>query len=219
MLKSRTNLSEDISELALQGPKTLKILQRLTETDLSEIKPFYLERDVTIDGAKCFISRTGYTGEDGFEIYLSHEDAPKIWERIIEVGEEEGVKPVGLGARDTLRFESSMPLYGNELSKDINPLEAGLGFFVKFDKGDFIGREALLKQKEEGLERKLIGFEMIDKGVPRHGYDVMKDGTKIGFVTTGYHSPTLKKSIGNALVYSEHTELDSTIEIARLTVN
>lgn len=207
------NLSDDISEITLQGPKTLEVLQQLTDTNLSEIKPFYLKRDVKMGGADSFISRTGYTGEDGFEIYLSHEDAPVLWEKILEIGKDLGVKPVGLGARDTLRFEASMPLYGNELSQDINPLEAGLGFFVKFDKGDFIGREALLKQKEEGLKRKLVAFEMIENGIPRHGYEVLKDGKEIGFVTTGYHSPTLKRNIGNALVDSKFTELGSTIEI------
>lgn len=207
------NISDDVSEIALQGPKAEKILQKLTDTNLSELKSFYLKRDVDVAGANCLISRTGYTGEDGFELYLSHEEAPVIWDKIMEAGKDEGIKPVGLGARDTLRFEASMPLYGNEFSQEITPLEAGFGFFVKFDKGDFIGRETLLKQKEEGLKRKLVGFEMIDNGIPRHGYEVLKDGQEIGFVTTGYHSPTLKKNIGNALIDAKFTAIDTIIEI------
>lgn len=207
------NISDDVSEIAIQGPKAEKILQKLTDTNLSEIKSFYLKRDVDIAGANCLISRTGYTGEDGFEIYLSHKDAPNIWEKLMEAGKDEGLQPAGLGARDTLRFEASMPLYGNEISQDITPLEAGLGFFVKFDKGNFIGREALLKQKEEGLKRKLVAFEMIENGIPRHGYEVLKDGMEIGFVTTGYHSPTLKKNIGFALIDSKFTALDTILEI------
>ncbi len=207
------NISKEVSEMAIQGPNAKKILQKLTVTDLSEIKPFYLKRDVEVSGFNSMISRTGYTGEDGFEIYLTNDAAPIVWEKLIEAGEEEGLKPVGLGARDTLRFEASMPLYGNEISQDITPLEAGLGFFIKFDKGDFIGRESLLKQKEEGLKRKLVAFEMVGNGIPRHGYDVLKDGKKIGIVTTGYHSPTLKKNIGFALIDGAHTALETELEI------
>ncbi|NLZ92121.1 MAG: glycine cleavage system aminomethyltransferase GcvT [Clostridiales bacterium] len=207
------NLSDQVSELALQGPRAEAVLQKLTDTDLSEIPAFYLKRDVKIAGANCLVSRTGYTGEDGFEIYLSHEDAPMVWEKILETGKEDGVVPVGLGARDTLRFEAALPLYGNEISQDISPLEAGLGYFVKFDKGDFIGREALLKQKQEGPARKLVGFEMIERGIPRHGYSVLSKGKEIGFVTTGYYSPTLGKNIGFALVQKEYANLGDIIEI------
>lgn len=207
------NISNKVSEIAIQGPYSEKILQKLTNTDLSKIAPFFLKQNVEISGVNCLISRTGYTGEDGFEIYLNNEDASIIWEKLMEKGKDEGIKPAGLGARDTLRFEASMPLYGNEISQDITPLEAGLGFFVKFDKGNFIGRESLLKQKEEGLNRKLVAFEMIENGIPRHGYDVLKDKAKIGFVTTGYHSPTLKKNIGFALVDSKFTALDTILEI------
>ncbi len=205
--------SPAVSEIAIQGPNSEKILQKLTDYDLSKIAPFYLVQNVKVSGADSMISRTGYTGEDGFEIYLSNEDAPVIWEKLMETGKDDGLKPAGLGSRDTLRFEASMPLYGNEISQDITPLEAGLGYFVKFDKGDYIGKESLLKQKQEGLKRKLAAFEMVESGIPRHGYDVLKDGEKIGFVTTGYHSPTLKKNIGFALVDSQFTELDSVIEI------
>ena len=207
------NLSEEYSEIALQGPNAQEILQKLTDFDLSEIKFFYLKRDVEIEGVKCLVSRTGYTGEDGFEIYLDHQNAPKIWDRILIAGEPLGVKPAGLGARDTLRFEAALPLYGQEIDKDISPLEAGLGFFVKLDNDDFIGRDALIKQKEEGLKRKLVGFEMIGKGIPRHEYRVLKDGQDIGFVTTGYKSPTTDRTVGLALVDIEHSKMDTTFDI------
>lgn len=207
------NISENVSEMALQGPNAEEILQKLTDTKLSEIGFFYCKKDVNIAGAKCLISRTGYTGEDGFEIYLSHEDAEKVWDKLFEVGEELGLKPAGLGCRDTLRFEVALPLYGNEISKDITPLEAGLGFFVKLDKESFIGKDALVKQKEEGLKRKLVGFELLDKGVARHEYIVMAEGKEIGFVTTGYKSPTLGKNIGLAVIDTEYSKLDTPIEI------
>ncbi len=207
------NISDVTSEVALQGPAAEKILARLTDADIKNLPSFYLMRDVDVAGANCLISRTGYTGEDGFEIYLSHEDAPKVWEKILEAGEEFGILPVGLGARDTLRFEAALPLYGNEISQDITPIEAGLGFFVKPDKGDFIGRDVLKAQKEEGTSRKSVGFEMIDGGIPRHGYPVLCNGEEVGFVTTGYHSPTLEKSIGFALVDKDCAGLDTEIEI------
>jgi aminomethyltransferase len=162
------NISDEISELAIQGPKAEEVLQKLTDTDLSQIKFFYFKDNVKIAGINSLISRTGYTGEDGFEIYIPNKYAIELWEKIIEVGKEYGLKPAGLGARDTLRFEAGLPLYGNELSEEITPLEAGFEFFVKFDKGNFIGKDALLKQKEEGVKRKIVGFEMIDNGIPRH---------------------------------------------------
>ncbi|QEK13448.1 glycine cleavage system aminomethyltransferase GcvT [Crassaminicella thermophila] len=208
-----TNISDNVSEMAIQGPNAEKILQKLTDTDLSTIKFFYCKKDVKVAGANCLISRTGYTGEDGFEIYLSHEDAETVWDKLLKVGKEFGLKPAGLGARDTLRFEATLPLYGNELSENITPLEAGLGFFVKLDKQNFIGKEALLKQKEEGLKRKIVGFEMIDRGIPRHGYDVIADGRNIGFVTTGYSAITVKKNIGLAMVDIEYAKLGTPIEI------
>lgn len=207
------NISDNVSELAIQGPRAQEILQRLTDANLSDIKFFYFKDGVMIDGQRCLVSRTGYTGEDGFEIYTSNEAVEKLWHRMLEAGKEFGIKPAGLGARDTLRFEASLPLYGNELSKDINPLEAGFGMFVKLNKERFIGREALLKQKEEGLKRKLIGFEMKERGVPRHGYDVEADGERIGFVTTGYFAPFLQKNIGLALIDIKYSEIGSPIDI------
>lgn len=207
------NISDDVSEIAIQGPKAEEILQELTDTDLSQVKFFYLQRDVKINGANCLISRTGYTGEDGFEIYLDHKDAEQVWEKLMEVGSDRGIKPIGLGARDTLRFEVALPLYGNEISQDITPLEAGLGFFVKLNKTDFIGRDALVKQKEEGLKRKVVGFEMKENGIPRHGYEVLSDGKVIGFVTTGYNAPSVKKNIGMALVDAEYAAMGTPIDI------
>lgn len=210
---SLINISNDISEVALQGPKAQQILQKLTDTNLDDIKFFYFKEDVDISGVKCLVSRTGYTGEDGFEIYTSNLYIEKIWESILEIGRAYGLKPAGLGCRDTLRFEAALPLYGNEISKDITPLEAGLGYFVKLNKGDFIGKGALESQKLNGLSRKLVGFEMKDRGIPRHNYDVYKDDKKIGFVTTGYFSPTLKKNIGLALIDSNCAELGTEISI------
>ncbi len=207
------NISDDISEIAIQGPKAEEILQELANTCLSEIKFFAFKEKANIAGVSCLISRTGYTGEDGFEIYLKNQDAPKVWKTLIQSGKKKGIKPAGLGARDTLRFEAGLPLYGNELSQDITPLEAGLGFFVKLDKPNFIGKEALKSQKEEGLKRKIVGFKMEEKGIPRHGYEVLWDGKKIGVVTTGYFAPTLKKNIGFAMVDIDFTAIGTPIEI------
>lgn len=207
------NISSSVSEVALQGPNAQQILQKLTKTQLSDIKFFYFDRNVEISGIKCLVSRTGYTGEDGFEIYTSNENIETIWEKIMEAGGDLGLKPAGLGCRDTLRFEANLPLYGNELSEKITPLEAGIGFFVKLNKENFIGKAALALQKQEGLKRKIVGFEMKDRGIPRHGYEVTADGKVIGSVTTGYFSPTLKKNIGLALIDIKYTELGSQIEI------
>lgn len=207
------NISSLVSEVALQGPKAEEILQTLTDFNLKELKFFYCLKNVNVAGIECLISRTGYTGEDGFEIYTENEFIEKLWESIIEAGKDYGIKPAGLGCRDTLRFEACLPLYGNELSKDITPLEAGLGFFVKLGKEDFIGKAALLKQKEEGLKRKLVGFEMTERGIPRHGYEVTVKGENVGSVTTGYLSPTLKKNIGLALIDSNYADLGTEINI------
>jgi aminomethyltransferase len=208
-----TNISEQVGELAIQGPKAQMILQKITDMDLEEIKFFYFKDEVLVDGVKCLISRTGYTGEDGFEIYAAAAEIEKVWRKLLIVGAEDGLKPAALGCRDTLRFEATLPLYGNELSQDITPLEAGFGYFVKLAKDNFIGKEALVKQKEEGLKRKLVGFEMKDRGIPRHGYEIYALGEKIGDVTTGYLSPTLKKNIGLALIDAKYSELGTEIQI------
>lgn len=208
------NISQEIAQLALQGPLAEQVLQKLTNTELSAIRFFSFQDEVSMNGIKTLVSRTGYTGEDGFEIYCRAEDAIALWEAILEAGKEEGVLPCGLGARDTLRFEAALPLYGQELSKDITPIEAGLGFAVKTNKdADFIGKDVLKKQKEEGTARKLAGIEMMDKGIPRHGYKVFANGEEIGFITTGTQSPTLKKNIGLALIKSEFTEVNTEVEI------
>lgn len=208
------NVSPKYAQLALQGPKAQEILQRMVDVDLSEIKFFYFKRNVKIKGVDCLVSRTGYTGEDGFEIYMDPSGIVTLWDAILKEGKEDGVKPIGLGARDTLRFEANLPLYGNEISQDITPLEGGLGYFVKLNKEEFIGKDVLQKQKAEGLKRKVIGFEMTDKGIARHGYNVVdENGKEIGVVTTGYFSPTLKKNIGCALINIENSEMGKEIFI------
>lgn len=209
------NLSEGMAQLALQGPLAEGVLQKLAKGhELSTIGFFKFSEEVDLNGKKALVSRTGYTGEDGFEIYCDSKDAVSLWNEILEAGKEEGVIPCGLGARDTLRFEANLALYGQELSSEISPLEAGIGFAVKLNKeADFIGKEALKQQKENGLPRKLVGIEMIDRGIPRHGYPVFKGDTQIGEVTTGTQSPTLKKNIGLALIDTKETELGNEVEV------
>ncbi|MDR7072708.1 glycine cleavage system aminomethyltransferase GcvT [Fictibacillus barbaricus] len=208
------NVSSEYAQLAIQGPKAENILQKLTDTDLSEIGFFRFKDQVSLAGITALVSRTGYTGEDGFEIYLNQADAEKLWTQILDAGSEDGLLPCGLGARDTLRFEAKLALYGQELTKDITPLEAGIGFAVKTDKAeDFIGKEVLAQQRKEGAPRKLVGIEMIDKGIPRSHYEVFKGDVKIGEVTTGTQSPTLKKNLGLALLDKEHSELGTEVEV------
>lgn len=197
--------SDEYALLALQGPRAEAILQTLTAEPLNEIKFFRFKEDVEIAGQSVLISRTGYTGEDGFELYGSPEAIVVLWKEILAAGESEGLVPAGLGARDTLRFEAGLPLYGQELSQEISPLEAGLGFVVKVNKEeDFLGKAALKEQKENGVPRKLVGIEMIDKGIPRTGYPVLINNEEVGVVTTGTQSPTLNKNIGFALIQAEH---------------
>jgi len=207
------NLSGNIAQLALQGPLAEKVLQKLSSTDLSQIGVFKFQQGIEINGKKVLVSRTGYTGEDGFEIYCESKDAAELWHAILAAGKQEGILPCGLGARDTLRFEANLALYGQELSPDISPLEAGIGFAVKLNKEAFIGKEALVKQKENGILKKSVGIEMIDRGIPRHGYPVYKGEKLIGVVTTGTQSPTLKKNVGLALISTENSELNSEVEV------
>ncbi|WP_110111300.1 glycine cleavage system aminomethyltransferase GcvT [Bacillus sp. CGMCC 1.16541] len=207
------NVSEEMGQLALQGPIAEKVLQTLTSEDLSNIKFFNFKDRVELAGVEVLVSRTGYTGEDGFELYCDANDAAMLWKKILEAGESEGIIPCGLGARDTLRFEATLALYGQELSKDITPIEAGIGFAVKVNKDDFIGQSILKKQKEEGPSRKLVGIEMIEKGIPRHGYDVYSGDERIGFVTTGTQSPTLQKNIGLALVDANYASMEMEVEV------
>jgi len=208
------NASAEIAQLALQGPLAEEILQKLTDFELQTIPYFKFKEDVELNGVKTIISRTGYTGENGFEIYCNAADAQSLWKLILQAGAEHGVKPIGLGARDTLRFEARLPLYGQELAADISPLEAGIGFAVKLDKeADFIGKDALKKQKEEGLSRKIVGIEMIERGIPRHGYKVYSDNEEIGFITSGTQSPSLNKSIGLALLTSKYTSIGTEVSV------
>lgn len=197
------NVSDNYAQLAVQGPLAEKILQKISDTDLSAIKFFWFNPRVKLAEIECIVSRTGYTGEDGFEIYLQPDKSGDLWEKILLAGGDD-IMPAGLGARDTLRFEAKLPLYGQEIDRDITPLEAGLGFFVKLDSGDFIGREALLKQKEAHPDRSLVEFEMVGKGIPRSHYQVQKDGQPIGWVTSGAHSPTFNKNMGLALIKREY---------------
>jgi aminomethyltransferase len=211
-----TNISADVAQIALQGPLAERILQPLVpNVVLDELKFYYAKTGVTVAGIRSLVlSRTGYTGEDGFEIYVPKADAVALWEALMEAGEDDGLIPAGLGARDTLRFEAKLPLYGHEINDKLTPYEAGLGFFVKTKKGtDFIGREALIAQKEAGLTRKLVGFEMVERGIPRGGYEIAKDGQVVGFVTTGSFAPTLEKNIGLGYVPVALAELGSEFDV------
>ena len=207
------DLSEGYAQLALQGPKSQEILQKIVDIALDSVKFFMFADGVNVAGVPALLSRTGYTGEDGFEIYVQADSALKVWDAIMEAGAEFHVMPAGLGARDTLRLEAALALYGHELSPDISPLEAGLDRFVKLDKADFIGREALIKQKEGGISRKLVGLEMIDKGVPRQGYEVQVEGKNAGYITSGSFSPTLKKNIALALIEVSHAVPGSRVDV------
>jgi len=211
-----TNLSQEIGQIAIQGPLAEQILQPLVPgVNLRDMKFYWAKTGVTVAGIRSIVlSRTGYTGEDGFEVYIRREDAAALWESLLEAGDEDGLIPAGLGARDTLRFEARLPLYGHEISDQITPLEAGLGVFVRLKKGvDFIGREALAAQKEQGLTRKLVGIEMVERGIPRQGYEIAKDGQVVGFVTTGTFSPTLERNIGMAYVPVGLAELGSEVDV------
>lgn len=187
--------SERYALLAIQGPKSRETLQKLTSTDLVPLK-YYHFVDGEVSGVPSRIARTGYTGEIGFEIYIPSGTAPKVWDDVLSAGQEFGIKPAGLGARNTLRLEACMALYGHEITASITPFEADLARLVKFEKGDFIGRAALLKQQESGITRKLAAFEMQGRGIARDGYEVFQNGTPAGWVTSGGPSPTLNKNIG-----------------------
>ncbi|MDR3584818.1 MAG: glycine cleavage system aminomethyltransferase GcvT [Desulfosporosinus sp.] len=206
------NVTDQYAQLAIQGPLAEVILQRISNVNLSKIK-YYTFAHGELDGVQCLISRTGYTGEDGFEIYLSPEYARQLWRKIIEIGTPDGVEPIGLGARDTLRFEACLPLYGNELGAEISPLEAGLGYFVKLEKVAFIGREALQIQKEQGIPRMLVGLEMIGRGIARTHYPLQKNGEDIGFVTSGSFSPTLSKNIALGLIRTDRVVQGGIIDV------
>jgi aminomethyltransferase len=206
------NAGAKYAQIAVQGPRALETLQKLTKVPLADIK-YYWFTDGEVSGTPARIARTGYTGEDGFEIYVAPAEAPRIWDEIMAAGAEFGIKPAGLGARNTLRLESKMALYGHEIDATITPLEADLAWIVKLDKGDFIGRDALVKQKEAGITRKLIGFEMRGRGIGRDGYEVQIDGTAAGWVTSGGPAPTLNKNIGMCYLPVQHAEIGRTIQV------
>ncbi|WP_336765205.1 glycine cleavage system aminomethyltransferase GcvT [Paenibacillus sp. USHLN196] len=210
---SMTNDSEQTALLALQGPLAVDIIEKVTDTDVSTIEPFRFVQDAEVCGVTLLLSRTGYTGEDGFELYVSADQAAAVWNGLMQAGEGHGLVPAGLGARDTLRFEARLPLYGQELSATISPLEAGVGMFVKLNAGPFIGHEALLQQKTDGLARKLVGIEVLERGIPRPHYPIYAEGVQIGEVTTGTQSPTLKRNLGLALIDSKYAGLGTPLEI------
>jgi aminomethyltransferase len=206
------NAGERYSQIAIQGPNARATLQKLTAVDLAAIK-YYWFADGEVGGAPARIAHTGYTGEDGFEIYIPPAEAERIWEELMRAGAEFGVKPCGLGARNTLRLESKMALYGHEIDASISPLEADLAWIVKFEKPEFLGRDALSRQKEEGVKRKLVGFEMTGRGIGRDGYEVLLDGAPAGWVTSGGPSPTLGKNIGLCYLPIEHAAPGKRIQV------
>ena len=203
------NQSEQYGELAVQGPQAETVMEEVLGLPCKELA-FYTFKSLTLGQTSIIVSRTGYTGEDGFEIYADATFINDCWDKLMESGR---CKPCGLGCRDTLRFEVGLPLYGDELSADITPVMAGLSMFVKLDKEEFIGKEALAKQKAEGATKKLVGIELQDKAIPRHGYAVLKNGAVIGEVTTGYHTISTDKSVCMALIDSQHAALGTDVEI------
>ncbi len=207
------DISDEITQLAVQGKKAQDTLQKLTKIDLAGIK-FYWFTEGELAGAPMIISRTGYTGEPGFELYFANAYAEKVWNAVMEAGREFDIEPIGLGARDTLRLEKKMCLYGNDIDETTNPLEAGLSWITKLDKGDFIGRDALKKVKEQGVTRRLVAFVLEETGFPRHGYKIFKDGREVGQVTSGTVSPVLDKGIGMGYVQKEYSKIGTPIEIA-----
>jgi aminomethyltransferase len=206
------DVSDDLVLLAVQGPKAVETLQKLTEVNMSGIE-FYHFKAGMLGETEMIISATGYTGSGGFELYVNKEDAEDIWNKIFEAGAEFGIKPIGLGARDTLRLEKGFCLYGNDITDETSPLEAGLGWVTKFTK-DFVNSESLKAQKEAGVSRKLVGFEMIDRGIPRQGYELADlDGNIIGEVTSGTMSPSLSKGIGLGYVKVEYGKPETEINV------
>lgn len=214
LLKDTTakNLSNNYAMLALQGPSSKKILTQLTDIDLKSLS-YYSFREAKAAGVNMIVSRTGYTGELGYELYFEPEEAERIWDELMEAGSDFGLQACGLGARDTLRLEKTYALYGNDIDESTNPFEARLGWTVKLDKGDFIGRKKLIDIKENCCQRKLTPFIIKGRGVARHGHEVYFGEEKIGEVTSGSYSPSLEEGIGLAYLKSEHTEVGSEIEI------
>ena len=211
------NAGERYAQLAIQGPKAQATLQKLTSVDLAAIRYYWFTdgwlTDGKVAGTRARIAHTGYTGESGFEIYIPPGEAERMWKLVLDAGAEFGIKPCGLGARNTLRLEAKMALYGHEIDASISPLEADLAWIVKLDKGEFVGRDALLRQKESGVKRKLVGFEMRGRGIGRDGYEVYFDGAPAGWVTSGSPSPTLCKNIGLCYLPAEHAQPGKSIQV------
>lgn len=206
------DLTDRVSLIALQGPQSINMLEVALKCKFDYIKRFYFD-DYVWDGTRITISRTGYTGEDGFEIFVDSELVVKLWNLLIEKNKQNGLRPIGLGARDTLRLEACLLLYGNDIDETITPLETTIDWTVKFNKGNFIGKESLLRQKTRGIDRKLVGFEMIDRGIPRHDYLVFKGNEIIGKVTSGSFSPSTNKNIGLCLIQSRYAKIGEELQI------
>ncbi|HTN53411.1 MAG TPA: glycine cleavage system aminomethyltransferase GcvT, partial [Anaeromyxobacter sp.] len=194
-----TNESDEWAQLALQGPLAAQLLQRLTNVNLTVLRTYRFAGG-EVAGIPCLVARTGYTGEDGFELFCPPAQAERLWGELMEAGRHERIAPCGLGARDSLRLEMAYRLYGSDMDDSTTPLEAGLAWVVKLEKGEFVGREALVRQREQGLSRKLVGFVLTDAGIARHGYPVLQDGRRVGEVTSGTRSPSLGASVGLAYV-------------------
>ncbi len=210
------HLSDDFTQIAIQGPKGVDTLQKLTDVDLSQVKFYWLTHGTVCGLKNVMIARTGYTAEDGFEIYIPADEkiSAEVWYKVLEAGKEFGVKPCGLGARNTLRLEGKLPLYGHEISDKITVWEAGLDRFCKLEKPEFIGKPALERQKAEGVRRTLVGLEMIERGIARDGYKVLDEsGNEIGYVTSGSYAPFLKKNIALAYVPLEKSALDTVVGV------
>ncbi len=210
------NLSDDYTQIAIQGPQGVNTLQKLTDVDLSKVKFYWFTHGTVCGLPNILIARTGYTAEDGFEIYVPTDEATssRVWNEVMKAGEEFGIVPCGLGARNTLRLEGALSLYGHEISEKINVWEARLDRFIKMDKGDFIGRSALEKAKADGIKRTLVGLESVDRGIPRDGYRVLDQaGNEIGYVASGSYAPFLKKNIALAYVPLDHSAIDSVVAV------
>jgi len=206
------NTSSDVSQLAVQGPASQSVVEKLADFDLNEVA-YYWSRYGRVAGKEVLLSRTGYTGEDGFEIYCNPEDAVHLWDEILEAGAEHQIEPVGLGARDLLRLEMGYCLYGNDIDETTTPLEAGLAWVTKLSKDEFVGRDALAKQKEEGVRRLLAGFELSGRSIGRYGYPILVQGRSVGFVTSGNFSPNIEKTVGLGYVDVKCRKTGTEIEI------
>jgi aminomethyltransferase len=207
-----TNVSDGTGLLAVQGPRSEALVQRLADTDLARL-PYYHFTRGAVAGVTAIISRTGYTGEDGFELYVESGQTERLWQAVLEAGRGDGIQPIGLGARDTLRLEMKFGLYGNDLDETTSPLEAGLGWVVKPAKGDFVGRAAIEAQRARGVSRKLVGFEMVEPSVPRHGYRLLADGAPVGVVTSGSFGPSVERYIGMGYVPAALAAVGSELDV------